>query len=67
MTDLFTQPKRINRVGGGNANFLADLADNVSDETMRVRWGEGHYDQIHRPSIAGWRRLRGRSNEGSSK
>lgn len=68
VTDLFApleQPKRINRVGGGNANFLADLADNVSDEVMRERWKAGEYEPIHMPSVAGWRRLSGRSSKGN--
>ena len=70
MTDLFTplnQTKPKNRVGGGNANFLADLAMNVSDEVMRVRWKAGDYEPIHRPSVAGWRKLAGRTNQGNSK
>lgn len=67
MTGLFTPTIRENRVGQGNGNFLADLAEHVPDGVMRARFQAGEYDPIHLPSIAGWRRMVGRTTEGKSK
>jgi len=61
MTDLFAKPRK--RVGQGNADFLTDLATNVSDATMRQRYAAGGYPDLHHPSIHNWRRLAGRSNQ----
>ena len=61
MNDLFDRPAPIKRNAGyGNAMFLADLAEGVSDAEMRARWQRGDYPDIHRPSVAGWRKLAGR-------
>lgn len=49
MTDLFTPlnpPKR--PVGYGNAMFLCDLADNVSDQAMRAKYQAGEYPDLTR-------------------
>jgi len=62
MTDLFTHtpaPKR--NVGYGNAMFLCDLADGVSDATMRAKFKAGEYPDLHKPSIQLWRKLNGRN------
>lgn len=56
--DLFTAPLKI---GEGNANFLSDLAERVSDEDMRKRWQQGRYGQVPGEFVKGWRRLAGRS------
>ncbi len=60
MTDLFTR-KPVHKVGYGNAKFLADLATNVPDETMRARFKAGEYPDIHTPSIPAMRKMAGRS------
>lgn len=52
--------KAVRSVGYGNAMFLCDLAEGVSDATMRDRFKAGAYPHIHRASIDGWRRLNGR-------
>lgn len=59
---MVTGLNRTHRVGEGNGNFLHDLERGVSDEIMRVRFTDGYYHPIHRPSIAGWRRLAGRTS-----
>lgn len=66
MTDLFAnlpqaQPRK--RIGYGNAMFLCDLAEGVSDAEMRIRFKRGDYPDVHRPSIAGWRALAGRETQ----
>lgn len=66
MTDLFGHTStpasdRPRRVGHGNAMFLADLAENVPDTTMRAKFRDGDYPDLHQPSINAWRHLRGRS------
>ena len=48
-------------IGQGNALFLADLAERIPDTEMRLRFTQGRYEPLHTPSIAGWRRLAGRS------
>lgn len=48
-------------IGHGNAAFLADLATNVSDATMRERFKAGSYNPLHTPSVKAWRKLAGRS------
>lgn len=60
MPDLFTQ-KPTPKIGGGNAKFLADLAEGVPDETMRQRYKAGEYPDLHTPSIPAMRKLAGRS------
>lgn len=45
----------------GNAAFLADLAEGVSDAEMRARWKRGEYPDVHLPSVSGWRKLSGRN------
>ena len=63
MDDLFgqrpTKPPR--KVGYGNAMFLCDLADGVSDDTMRKKYRAGEYPHLHHASIDGWRRMNGRT------
>lgn len=62
MDDLFTQqPKPKPRVGYGNAMFLCDLADGVSDQTMRAKFKAGEYPDLHLASVQGWRKLFGRT------
>jgi hypothetical protein len=61
MADLFDPTPTIKPIGQGNALFLADLAERIPDTEMRIRFTQGRYEDIHRPSIAGWRRLVGRS------
>lgn len=68
MTDLFAQneaPRPKRNVGYGNAMFLCDLADGVSDPIMRERFKRGDYPDLHIPSVAGWRRMAGRSTQGA--
>ncbi len=61
MHDLFaTLPPPKPKVGHGNAMFLADLANNVSDDEMRRKFKAGEYPNLHRPSVPGWRNLAGR-------
>lgn len=61
MTDLFTPSRPTPKVGQGNAHFLADLAENVSDEEMRERYKRGDYPDLHRPSVQFWRAMAGRT------
>ena len=61
--ELFAAPRL--KVGVGNAHFLADLADGVSDAEMRKRWAAGHYDgpdgrKPREDYVRGWRELNGR-------
>jgi hypothetical protein len=41
--------------------FLCDLADGVSDDTMRKKYRAGEYPHLHHASIDGWRRMNGRT------
>lgn len=61
MTDLFTPKPATAKIGYGNAKFLADLVTGVPDETMRQRYRDGEYPDIHTPSIPAMRKLAGRS------
>ena len=47
MTDLFGSPIRKRPVGYGNAMFLADLTEGVSDPDMRAKFKAGDYPDIH--------------------
>ena len=58
-TNLPTQPRR--PAGYGNAMFLADLAENVPDATMRARFHKGEYPDLNRRFAQGWRKLFGRN------
>jgi hypothetical protein len=49
------------RIGHGNAKFIADLAMGVSDAELRRRWERGEYAGIGKQFVAGWRKLAGRS------
>jgi hypothetical protein len=64
VTDLFGSPIRKRPVGYGNAMFLADLTEGVSDPDMRAKFKAGNYPDIHKPSIPGWRALSGRNTKG---
>jgi len=51
------------KAGYGNAMFLADLTEGVSDPDMRAKFKRGEYPDLHRPSITPWRTLAGRHTE----
>jgi hypothetical protein len=59
MDDLFARPKP--RVGTGNALFLCDLADGVSDADMRARYKRGDYPGLNLTYAKQWKALFGRS------
>lgn len=70
MTDLFShqptpQPKLKRNAGYGNAMFLCDLAEGVSDATMRAKYLNSEYPHLHLASITGWRRMVGRTTKGA--
>lgn len=59
MDDLFGPPRT--KPGTGNARFLADLAEGVSDAQMRKKFKNGEYPDLGIQYIDGWRQLVGRS------
>lgn len=50
------------RIGHGNALFLYDLSENVSDAEMRNRWKDGRYGKPRAEYVKGWRKMAGREN-----
>lgn len=58
MADLFATPRP--RAGYGAAMFLADLAEGVPDQAMRVKWKAGDYPNVCADYAQDWRALAGR-------
>lgn len=48
------------RAGEGNAHFLADLVEGLSDEAMRKKHRDGVYGYLNPDFVKEWRHLAGR-------
>lgn len=63
MTDLFAnQPRPLPRVGHSNALFLADLAINTPDATLKANIRAGKYPELAMRFVNGWRAMAGRTS-----